>query len=88
MLSFVYKHMTASTQEMVTPLDLGEGSLDLGQKEELKAFPPINDTIAWFKDVDWADVREKCRGGVNNIGLVLAVIGEKLHDAGTWLAEV
>jgi hypothetical protein len=80
--------MTASTQEMVTPLDLGEGSLDLGKSEELKSFPPISDTIVWFQNVDWNEVREKCRGGVNNIGLVLAVIGEKLHDAGTFLAEV
>ena len=80
--------MTSSTQEMVTPLDLGEGSLDLGKSEEQKAFPPVSDTIIWFQNVDWAEVREKCRGGVNNIGLVLAVIGEKLHDAGTWLSEV
>ena len=26
--------------------------------------------------------------GVNNIGLVLAVLGEKLHEAGCYLAEL
>ena len=81
--------MTSATKEMVTPLDLGEGSLDLGDnKQNLTGIPPLNDTIVWFNNVDWAEVREKCRGGVNNVGLVLAVIGEKMHAAGTWLSEL
>ena len=91
-----------STKETTTALDLGEGSLDLFNKEpvslekaiaiaekrEAAAFPPVSDTIAWFNDIDWADVRQRCRGGVNNCGLVLAVIGEKMHDFGCYLAEV
>ena len=56
--------------------------------QELKSFPPVTDTIVWIKQVDWADVRQRCRGGLNNVGLVLAVVGEKLHDAGVWLAEL
>ncbi len=52
------------------------------------AFPPVSDTITWFKNVDWAEQRQRARAGVNNIGLVLAVLGEKIHDAGVWLAEV
>ena len=52
------------------------------------AFPPVSDTIVWVKQIDWADVRQRCRGGVNNVGLVLAVVGEKIHDAGAFLAEV
>ena len=55
---------------------------------ELKSFPPVSDTVVWFKQVDWADVRNRCRGGLNNVGLVLAVFGEKLHDLGVFLAEV
>ena len=61
---------------------------ELALAKRTPAFPPINDTITWFKDIDWADVRERCRGGVNNVGLVLAVAGEKLHDFGVFLAEV
>ena len=57
-------------------------------KEELRSFPPVSDTIDFIKQVDWQDVRRRCRAGVNNVGLVLAVIGEKLHDAGAWLANV
>ena len=53
-----------------------------------KSFPPISDTIAFIKDVDWDEVKERCRGGVNNVGLVLAVLGEKVHDLGVFLAEV
>ena len=56
--------------------------------KDYKAFPPVTDTIVWIKQVDWADVRQRCRGGLNNVGLVLAVIGEKTHDLGVWLAEL
>ena len=78
-----------STAETTTGLDLGEGSLDLfDNKKPDTGLPPVNDTIAWFNNIDWADVRERCRGGVNNCGLVLAVIGEKMHDLGVYLAEV
>ena len=69
-----------------------EEALDIPEERALAkrtpSFPPINDTIAWFNDIDWADVRQRCRGGVNNCGLVLAVIGEKVHDVGVFLAEV
>ena len=51
-------------------------------------FPPVTDTIVWFKQVDWADVRQRARSGVNNVGLVLAVVGEKVHDFGAFLAQV
>ena len=51
-------------------------------------FPPVNDTIVWFKNVDWQEVGQRCRGGLNNCGLVLAVIGEKIHDFGVWLADL
>ena len=52
------------------------------------SLPPIDDTIATLKSIDWAEMRERARAGVNNIGLVLAVLGEKLHEAGCYLAEV
>ena len=55
---------------------------------ELKSFPPVTDTIVWIKQVDWAEVRHRCRGGLNNVGLVLAVLGEKVHDLGVWMAEL
>lgn len=52
------------------------------------AFPPCSDTIIWFKNIDWKLQRERARGGLNNVGLVLAVIGEKVHDFGIFLAKV
>ena len=55
---------------------------------ELRSFPPIDDSITFVKKIDWTDVRRRCKAGVNNCGLVIAVIGEKLHDAGCWLANV
>ena len=57
-------------------------------KSEYRSFPPVDDTIDFIKEVDWQDVRRRCRAGVNNVGLVIAVVGEKLHDAGCWLANV
>jgi len=56
--------------------------------KEAPAFPPVSDTIIWFKNIDWDLQRERARGGVNNVGLVLALVGEKLHDLGRYLAEV
>jgi hypothetical protein len=52
------------------------------------AFPPLSDTISTFKSVDWVEVRIRARAGVNNCGLVLAVIGAKLNDLGLWLSRV
>ena len=52
------------------------------------AFPPCSDTISTLKSIDWAEMRARGRAGVNNIGLVLAVLGEKLHDLGVLLAEL
>ena len=52
------------------------------------SFPPVSDTISTFKSIDWVEMRERARAGVNNVGLVLAVLAEKVHDFGIWLAEV
>ena len=69
-----------------------EQALDIAEERayasKTPGFPPVTDTIVWFKQVDWTDVRRRCRGGVNNVGLVLAVVGEKLHDFGAFLAQV
>ena len=46
------------------------------------SFPPIDDAVSAVKSIDWADVRRRCRAGVNNGGLVIAVIGEKMHELG------
>jgi len=51
------------------------------------AFPPCSDTILWWRNIDKEEFRQRLRGGVNNVGLVLAVLGEKLHDLGVLLAE-
>jgi hypothetical protein len=59
--------------------------------KETLAYPPaqlVPDTIVWIKQVDWREVGQRFRGGLNNVGLVLAVIGEKIHDAGAFLAQV
>jgi hypothetical protein len=67
---------------------LVSGDYTFSLNPELKSFPPIDDTIVWFQHVDWKDVRRRSKDGLNNVGLVVAVIGEKLHDFGCWLAQV
>lgn len=76
--------------EVITPLDLGESSLDLEipTNKEAGAFPPLDDTIIWWNNIDWDLQRERARGGVNNVGLVLAIIGTKLNDLGIYLSKV
>ncbi len=69
-----------------------EQALDIAEERayavKTPAFPPVTDTIVWIKQVDWADVRRRCRSGLNNVGLVVAVVGEKIHDLGAYLAQV
>jgi len=76
--------------EVITPLDLGESSLNLEipTDKQAGAFPPLDDTIIWWNNIDWELQRERARAGVNNCGLVLAVIGTKLNQLGTYLAQV
>ncbi len=52
------------------------------------SLPPIDDTISTLQSIDWSEMRTRGRAGINNIGLVLAVLGQKLHEAGCWLAKV
>ena len=60
----------------------------MSSSSELRSFPPVSDTIDFVKQVDWKEVRQKCRAGLNNCGLVIAVIGEKIHDLGAFIAKV
>lgn len=55
---------------------------------ELRSFPPVNDTIDWIKQVDWEDVKRRSIAGLNNVGLVIALIGEKTYEFGCWLGKV
>jgi len=52
------------------------------------SFPPVDDAISAFKRIDWADVRKRAHRGLNNVGLVIAVLGEKLHDFGSFIAQL
>ena len=55
---------------------------------ELRSFPPVSDSIDFVKQIDWQDVRNRLRKGVNITGVAIAVLGEKLHDFGTFLGNV
>lgn len=79
--------MTTSEFEANARIVSGDPKWSL-EDDAFKSFPPVSDTIVWFKQVDWREVGQRFRGGLNNVGLVLAVIGEKIHDAGAFLAQV
>ena len=85
--SSINKLMTPSEFEVNARIVSGDPKWSL-EDDSLKSFPPATDTIVWIKQVDWADVRQRCRGGLNNCGIVIAVTGEKMHELGTWLAQV
>ena len=55
---------------------------------ELRAFPPVSDPVDFVKQIDWQDVRNRLRKSVNLTGVAIAVVGEKLHDLGTFLGNV
>ena len=79
------------TRELAQAVTLEE-ALDIAEQRAYEkrtpSFPPLDDTIVWVQHIDWADVRQRCRGGVNNVGLVIAVLGEKIHDLGAFLAKL
>ena len=67
-------------------------ALDIAEERAFKAarpsFPPVDDFINTVRKIDWVDVRKRARRGLNNVGLVVAVVGEKIHDLGVFLAQV
>ena len=69
-----------------------EEALDIAEERAYNkarpSFPPLDDAYHALKKVDWADVRKRSRRGLNNCGFVIAVIGEKMHDFGAWLAQI
>ena len=78
-------------KEEVTPLDLGEGSLELAPNKEAGGIPaltPIMETLDGFHSINWQQIRQQMRAGLNNVGVVIAVISEKTHQLGCYLAEV
>jgi hypothetical protein len=104
---------SAMLKEEVTPLDLGEGSLDLSSNKEaglnpedfgmsfsedttvqtvqtnrIPALTPIMDKVDGFRSIDWQQVMQQMKAGVNNVGVVIAVISEKTHQLGCYLANV
>jgi len=90
--SHTFSDLMKETEE-VTPLDLGEGSLDLEIKPNkeaigIPALTPIMDKVDGFRSINWQQVMQQMRAGVNNVGVVIAVISEKTHQLGCYLAEV
>lgn len=77
--------MTMQPVSLEQALDIVE---ERAYASKTPAFPPVTDAVNRIKQIDWADVRRRSRQGLNNCGLVIAVIGEKMHDFGAWLAEV
>lgn len=76
---------TANAVNLDEALDIAE---ERAYASKTPAFPPIDDAVSAVKSIDWNDLGQRCRKGVNNVGLVLAIFGEKLHDFGAFLAEV
>ena len=54
---------------------------------ELKSYPPLDDGISAIKSIDWALMRKRSVRDINQIGHVLAITGEFVHDIGVRLAD-
>ena len=78
--------------EVITPLDLGESSLDLeiptDKEAGIPALTPIMDTFDGWRSIDWDQFLAQCRNGVNNVGIAIAIISEKTHAFGRYLSQV
>ena len=62
--------------EEVTPLDKGEGSLDL----ELASFPPVDDAIDFVKGIDWQDVGVRITKGTGALLLFAMKLSEWSYE--------
>lgn len=80
---------TAQTpQEFEENARLVSGDPTWSLDDNRPSFPPVDDAVNYVRNIDWADVRKRTRKGINNVGLVVAILGEKIHDLGAYLAEV
>jgi len=81
---------TIDTPEVITPVLAPHPFFDGEPTKEagLPALTPIMDTIDGWSSIDWTRVRDQLRAGVNNVGIALAVVSEKTHELGIWLAKV
>lgn len=70
------------------PIAYFEQEVSADKKAGIPALTPIMDNIDGFRSIDWKQFLNQCRAGVNNVGVVIAVISEKTHQLGCWLAEV
>ena len=73
--------IVSTAQEPVTPLDQGEGSLDL----ELRSYPPVDDAINFIKSIDWSDLGSRIRVGTGNLLLFAMKFSEKSYDFHEYL---
>ena len=80
--------MTTTQMQSADRSAVVEEAIKRNNEDSQAGFPPIDDTINYVKSIDWVDVRQRARKGLNNVGLVVAVIGEKTHDLGVWLSQV
>ena len=71
----------STAPEEITPLDKGEGSLDL----ELRSYPPVDDAINFVKGINWSDVGSRIRVGTGNLLLFAMKFSEKSYDFHEYL---
>ena len=71
----------STAQETITPLDKGEGSLDL----ELRSYPPVDDAINFVKGINWSDLGSRLRLGTGALLLFAMKFSEKSYDFHEYL---
>jgi len=74
-----------TTTSLAEALDIAE---ERAYKAKTPSFPPLDDAAKAIKKVDWADVRQRSRRGLNTCGVVIAALGEITRDFGNWLKQV
>jgi hypothetical protein len=64
------------------PLE-GEDSLDL----ELKAYPPVDDFIAWAQKINWSDLSVRLQKGTAALLMFAMKFSEKSYDFHEYLYD-
>ena len=60
----------------------------MSNTQELRSFPPIDDAIEYFENIDWENVRERTLRALALLGTVLSFLGGQLCAFGEFLQEL
>ena len=61
--------------------------MTIAKSTELRAFPPVSDSIDFVKQVDWDEFGVRFKGGVRNLLVTALKVSEASYDLHAYLLK-